>query len=288
MNLAYRIVRAIARAALPVATREKLRGLLHRLRLRVAVARFRAYDARHGYGGQSLVVRIADPLAQLWYDHDWALGTDLELLRSGGKLRPGARVFDVGAHQGVVALMMAGLVGPSGHVIAVDAVPHNVRVARRNVSANGRPQIEVLHAAIGDRDGSVWFSEEWNGWVTAEPGGGVQVESLTIDTLTARYGAPDVLFIDVEGYEIHALRGAAQTIAEHQPDVFVEAHVGVGLQRFGTVEDVLALLPAGYRVFVAPGEAGEFVPIADGRRLLEARCRLVALAPHTTEIMPHD
>jgi hypothetical protein len=47
-------------------------------------------------------------------------------------------------------------------------------------------------------------------------------------------------------------------------------------------------MPAGYQVFVAPGEAGNFVPIADGRPLLAERCRLVALAPRTPEIMPHD
>ena len=197
-------------------------------------------------------------------------------------------MFDIGAHQGVVALMIAGLVGRTGRVIGVEAVPHNVQLARRNATANDCPQIEVVHAAIGDADGSLWFSEEWNGWVSPEPGVGVRVESVMIDTLTARYGAPDVLFIDVEGYEIHALRGAARTLARHAPDLYVEVHVGAGLERFGTVDGVLALIPDGYDTFVAPGEAGEFVPIADGRRLLAERFRLVALAPRTPEIMPHD
>jgi FkbM family methyltransferase len=283
-----RVLGALARALLPAGVRQTLRGRLRRLHLRFIVSRFAAYDARHRYGDQSFVVHIADPLARGWYDHDWDAGTELTLLQSRGRLQPGARVFDVGAHQGVVALMIAGMVGRSGQVIAVEAVPHNALIARRNAAANSAPQLEVVHAAIGDRDGTLWFEEEWNGWVSPQPGIGVQVESVTIDTLTARHGVPQVLFIDVEGYELHALRGAARTLTEHQPDLYVEAHVGAGLERFGSVADLLALIPAGYELFVAPGEAGDFVSLADGRALLDDRFRLVAFAPRTSEIRDHD
>jgi FkbM family methyltransferase len=277
-------VRRAASALLPGAVAEPLRRLLRRL----AVARFRAYDARHVYGGRPLVVHIADPLARGWYDHDWDLGSEITLLQRRGRLRPGARVFDVGAHQGVVALMLAGIVGPEGQVVAVEAVSRNARVAARNAEANGCAQLSVVHAAIGDADGSLWFEDRWNGAVSRQPGVGVRVDALTVDTLAARYGAPDVLFIDVEGFELHALRGAAQTLTSHQPDLYVEAHVGAGLERFGSVADLLALIPAGYELLVAPGEAGDFVSLADGHALLADRFRLVAFAPRTSEIRDHD
>ncbi len=277
-------VRRLASALLPDVVAEPLRRLLRRL----AVARFRSYDARHLYDGRSLVVRIADPLAQEWYDHDGTLSTEILLLRERGRLRAGARVFDVGAHQGVVALLLAGLVGPEGAVVAVEAVAHNARLARRNAEANGLAQIRVVHAAIADAEGTLWFEDRWNGAVSRRPGVGVEVDAVTIDALAVRCGAPDVLFVDVEGFELHALRGAARTLAAHQPDLFVEAHVGCGLERFGTVADLLALIPSGYSVFVAPGEAGDFVPLADGRPLLSARCRVVALSPRIPEITRHD
>lgn len=277
-------LRRAASALLPGAVAEPLRRLLRRL----AVARFRAYDARHVYGGQAFVVHIADPLARGWYDHDWDLGGEIALLQRRGRLRPGARVFDVGAHQGVVALMLAGIVGPAGQVVAVEAVAHNARIATRNAAANGFAQLTVAHAAIGDADGSLWFEDRWNGSVSRQAGIGVRVEAVTIDTLTARHGAPDVLFIDVEGFELHALRGAAQTLTAHQPDLFVEAHVGAGLERFGSVADLMALIPSGYERFVAPGEAGDFVALESGRALMADRFRLVAFAPRTSEIRDHD
>lgn len=274
----------VAAALLPAAVAEPMRRLLRRL----AVARFRAYDARHRYAGRELVVHIADPLARGWYDHDWELGTEIAVLVERGKLRLGARVFDLGAHQGVVALILAGLVGPAGHVVAVDAVAHNVRVARRNASANGGAQLDVVHAAIADEDGALWFEDRWNGAVSRTPGVGVRTEALTIDTLTARYGVPDVLFIDVEGFELHALRGAARTLRAHAPDLYVEVHVGAGLERFGTVDDLLALIPSDYALFAAPGESGDFTPFEAGSPLRTERFRLVALSPRTLETTAHD
>ena len=59
-------------------------------------------------------------------------------------------------------------------------------------------------------------------------------------------GAPDVLFVDVEGYELHVLRGARLTLETHRPDLFVEVHTDAGLERFGDADDLLALIPAGY------------------------------------------
>ncbi len=276
--------RRLASVLLPSVVAEPLRRLLRRL----AVARYRAYDARHLYAGRPLVIHIADPLAEGWYDHDWDLGSEMALLHTRGRLVEGARVFDVGAHQGVVALILAGLVGPQGTVVAVEAVAHNARAALRNAQANQYTQLQVVHAAISDADGTLWFEDRWNGAVSRAAGVGVKTAAVTVDTLAERHGVPDVLFIDVEGYELHALRGAARTLALHRPDLFVEAHVGLGLDHHGTVDDLLALVPPGYEWLVAPGEAGAFVPLAEGRALLADRCRLVALAPRTTEIRDHD
>ncbi len=274
----------VASAVLPAAVAEPLRRLARRL----SVLRFRAYDARHRYGDRELVIHIADPLARGWYDHDWAAGTEMAALRRGGRLRAGARVFDVGAHQGVVALMLSDIVGRAGRVIAVEAVAHNVRQARQNAVANAATQLDVVHAAIADTDGTLWFEDRWNGAVSRTSGVGVRTDAVTIDTLAERYGPPDVLFLDVEGFELHALRGAARTLAEHAPDLFVEVHVGAGLERFGTVDDLLRLIPAGYERLVAPGEEGEFVPIAEGAPLMAERFRLVAFAPRAPDISAHD
>jgi FkbM family methyltransferase len=247
-------------------------------------ARFRPYVARHVYGGRALSVHVTDAMAQGWYDHDWPLLTEMALLAERGRLREGALVFDVGAHQGVVAMMLGDLVGPTGGVVAVEAALHNAEVAWRNVAVNGLTQVLVMHAAGAEAPGVLRFSPRMNGHVAAPEEASVEVRALTIDELTSRHGPPQVLFIDVEGYELHVLRGARETMASHRPDMFIEVHVGAGLERFGTTDDLLALLPTGYEILVAPAEHGAFLPIAAARDVLGQRFRLVALwgsATHT-------
>ena len=55
---------------------------------------------------------------------------ELVLLRESGALRQGSNVFELGAHQGIVALILADAVGPQGTVIAVEAERHNVSLQR--------------------------------------------------------------------------------------------------------------------------------------------------------------
>jgi FkbM family methyltransferase len=240
-------------------------------------ARFRPYIATHVYGRRSLSVHVTDTMAQGWYDHDWPLPAEIGLLAERGRLREGALVFEIGAHQGVVAMMLGDRVGPGGRVVAMEAALHNAEVAWRNVALNDLTQVVVMHAAGADVPGVVRFAPRYNGHIAAPDEASVEVRALTVDELTARDGAPQVLFIDVEGYELHVLCGARHTIASHHPDLFVEVHVGAGLERFGTTEDLLALIPSGYEILVAPAERGSFLPLAVARDVLRHHARLLAL-----------
>ncbi len=240
-------------------------------------ARFRPYVATHAYGRRTLSVHITDAMAQGWYDHDWPLLAEIGVLAERGRLREGALVFDIGAHQGVVAMMLGDLVGPTGGVVAVEATLHNAEVAWRNVELNGLTQVVVLHAAGADAPGALRFSPRMNGHVAAPEEASVEVRALTVDEFTSRQGVPQILFVDVEGYELHVLRGARHTLESHHPDLFIEVHVGAGLERFGTTEDLLALIPSGYEILVARADRGPFLPLAVARDALRHHSRLVAL-----------
>ncbi|HZW34198.1 MAG TPA: FkbM family methyltransferase [Isosphaeraceae bacterium] len=194
---------------------------------------FRPYLVEHEYAGVRLKVRIADPLAGGWYNHRWEPMHEVDLLRSGG-LVPGARVFDVGAHQGVVAMILAHHVGPAGEVVAVEALPHNARMCEVNRDLNGLRQVRVLSAAIADRPGELEITADLNASVRHRESTitTIRVPAVTIDDLADEYGQPDVLFIDVEGYECHALRGARRVLAR-APECYVEIHRGCGLESAG-------------------------------------------------------
>jgi FkbM family methyltransferase len=268
------MLRPLLRRALP----ERLYTSLGLAREALQRARFKSYVATHRYGDGELTVHIADEMGRQWYDHDWSLPAEIGLLAARGRLAPGARVFDIGAHQGVVAMMIGKLVGPKGQVVAVEATEHNAELALRNVASNGLSQVTVLHAAGADAPGELHFAPRMNGHVADEHEASVAVRAITVDELAAEQGVPHVVFIDVEGYELHVLRGAQRTLAEHRPDLFVEVHMGEGLERFGDADDLLALLPANYEVLVSLTEEGPYVPLEQGRAHLRQHSRFVALA----------
>ncbi|MEA2306055.1 MAG: hypothetical protein QOH43_3335 [Solirubrobacteraceae bacterium] len=271
-------LRDVARAVLPAPAHRVLR----RHSVRRQIRTFPPRVVEHEYGGHRLRVALRDPLAEGWYDHDWGLQAEIELLKQG-RLGPGALVFDVGAHQGVVALLLAREVGEHGHVVAVEAEPHNAEVALENKALNDAGNLTVIPAAISDRPGRIFFSEGLNG--TVQPGGRagkVAVEATTIDELATRFGEPDVVFVDVEGFEERALAGARRTLARGRTDVFVELHDRDTLSRAGaSAERVVGhLVEAGCDCRVAATRdgaiTGAFSGLESGLHLRGERCYLVA------------
>lgn len=68
------------------------------------------------------------------------------LVRAG--VGTGGRVLDIGSGAGDVSLLAAGLVGPSGHVVAVDRAAPAVALARARMADAGLAQVEVRHAEL--------------------------------------------------------------------------------------------------------------------------------------------
>ena len=241
------------------------------------VRSFQRHVVSHTYGGFPLQVAIGDPVGMEWYDKDWPLLPELELL-SRHKLKPGARVFDIGAHQGVVAMMISRLVTASGKVVALDPNPTNIELATENCRLNGIDNVTLMQAAAGNCQGSVRFGHHLNDLISQD-GIGYDVDVLTIDFLTSKLGRPDVVFVDVEGFEGEVLKGASVTLDQCVCDWFVEVHMNGSLQGFGwTCEQILAFFPTErYSRFIASEEEGEFVSIESAPHLLRNRFFLIAI-----------
>lgn len=225
---------------------------------------------RHTYEGHPLRVLLGDVVGAMWYDHDWTL-PELPVLLTG-RLKSGSTVFNIGAHQGVVAMVLAQTVGSSGRVVAVEADRFHATLAEANRAANGIEQLVVRHAAVGEVAGPLRH-DATTGAIQLGTGPGNSVPAVTIDELTAAYGAPDVIYMDVEGYEALALRGATATLAAGTVDVLVEVH-GPWLQRYGTaIGDLLQSFPAAtYRSLIF--EEGSTRPLPTDLAAL-ARTRFV-------------
>jgi hypothetical protein len=62
----------------------------------------------------------------------------------------------------------------------------------------------------------------------------INVKQITLDDYVARTGiVPDALTMDVEGAEMRVLQGAAVTLAEHHPQIWVSVHPDLMARDYG-------------------------------------------------------
>jgi FkbM family methyltransferase len=270
-------LRGTAKSVLPRAVTNRIRVAAYRWSLN----RFRPYQVRRIWAGYQFDLWISDPTSKSWYGRDLLEVPPEMSFLAKHHLRSGATVFDCGAHQCVVAMVLAKLVGTTGRVIAVEASPLNYETALRNIKMNDAGNVTAVHAAVSDNLEPIEFNVRGNGQVDDGTGawGKIAVPSVSVDELTRRYGGPDVLFVDVEGFESRVLQGAANTLSRYRPDCFLEMHVGCGLEKFGgSVKSITsALRDLGYTLWMGDPALDTFVPFSADSPLVGKRFFMIAI-----------
>lgn len=158
---------------------------------------------------------IARWVSALVYGRDYEAAYQQGLL---GAVRAGDHVWDVGANRGYYALKFAELVGEGGTVTCFEPNPRNVHALEDLVKEHDT--IGVLAIGLGDADGEVSMLDDGRDTGVAsrvaDTGAGAAAGEVSLaipvrrpDTLLTDRTAvtPNVLKIDVEGYELHVLRG---------------------------------------------------------------------------------
>ena len=181
------------------------------------------------------VIRI-DPRARHLVPHDAEPALFEFLART---IRPGDIVLDVGAFVGIYAVLAARWSGPGGRVVAFEPTPSSAALARRHLAYNGLgpDRVSLVEAAVSDRATRATFHQYdasampyVNSLVAAvdtdAPAVTQQVDVVTIDDVCRELEVvPSVIRMDVQGAEMHALRGARATIrAASRLSLVVEMH----------------------------------------------------------------
>lgn len=155
-------------------------------------------------------------------------------------VRPGDTVIDVGAHIGLLALPIARMVGPEGCLIALEPNKRSAECLRRTLLSNGTGnQSHVIEVAASDENALVDYYIGPNSMLgslimDAEDQPSVKVKSARIDDIIPDDIRIDLVKIDVEGFEIQAIRGMESLIHENR-DIFIIAEFGPShLKKYGT------------------------------------------------------
>jgi FkbM family methyltransferase len=151
-------------------------------------------------------------------------------------LRPSSLCFDIGANLGQKTEVFLAC---GARVIAVEPNPHCRSVLEYNFADNS--QCELVFMAVGPSEGVIELfthladstASARSDWDTKIFGKGrrispVSVPMTTLDTLINRYGRPDFIKIDVEGFETEVLKGLSTPVAliqlEYRTDEITHVH----------------------------------------------------------------
>lgn len=208
------------------------------------------------YFGSRLEVDLEDSLGyRVFFFGVWEPTISFAIQRI---LRPGDTFVDVGANIGYDTLLGAKAVGPTGHVVAIEASPRIVQNLIRNVDLNRETCVRIVNEAVSDRPGTMqlYGGDPTNvGNTSTLPRDGLvfqdEVKAQSLDALLTLEERQKVrlIKIDVEGGEAPILLRLANTLDEYNPElsVIVETtpHEGGSL----LVEAFNAMISKGFRAF---------------------------------------
>lgn len=189
--------------------------------------------------GTPLRFHIGDPTGASWYKKHQLDNEDIRHVETyllGNE--SASTIFEIGCHHGLTTALLSKRL-PNGQVHAFEALPGNLEILKRNMSLNQCDNVVPIGAAVGDRSGEIRMKSKSNSAVLAGAARGQLVPVVSIDDYVDQTRVvPDILKIDVEGFEINVLEGARRTIADRRPAILIEVHTEL-ISRYGKDPDDL-------------------------------------------------
>jgi FkbM family methyltransferase len=140
-------------------------------------------------------------------------------------IQEGDIVYECGSHHGCAAILLSDWVGKNGKVKTFEPNPVNYEISKINLNNNAIENVELIKAAVGIEAGEVQIdtTSSNSSVVTniSRSNSIYSVKMINLDSLEE--SAPNLLKIDVEGYETDVLKGAKR-ILESKPGLAIEIH----------------------------------------------------------------
>lgn len=144
-------------------------------------------------------------------------------------LRTGDRAADIGANIGITSFAMSKLVGPQGHVIAVEPNPDLCANLSASIERSGIDNIRLMRCAVAERADRLTLhvppKNAGKGSLYNRLKGSVakqyEVDVVPLAQVLEECGPLRLMKVDVEGAELHVIRGLRDLPADDLPDVIV-------------------------------------------------------------------
>jgi FkbM family methyltransferase len=172
-------------------------------------------------------------------------------------LSHGSVVIDAGANIGVYSEFLAKCVGSTGAVHSFEPDPANFERLYRALSNRTNVRLNQLAVSDQTRESVLYISEELNVDHRLYPPRGESRRTVTVGcSALDDYMPPgnriDLIKIDIQGHELHALKGAERVLADNPDILLLLEFWPYGLKQAGYSGDELVtfLRERGFSLFV--------------------------------------
>lgn len=164
-------------------------------------------------------------------------------------LEKGDTFIDAGAHLGTVALTASKVVGNSGKVIAIEPHPKTFSYLKDNTALTFHKNIKLMNAGVGEKEGFMFLSSSYVSDMNHIGGSGIRVRMMTLKSLCSDIKKISLLKLDVEGFELQAMRGFGNDLQKAEGILFESSPSS--FERYGyTLRDIaLYLQMRGYSLY---------------------------------------
>lgn len=205
-----------------------------------------------------LLVNVSDYIGSAIYEEGLY---DLDLIWFLRKyLRKGDVFCDVGANIGDTSCITSRFVGEKGYIYAFEPSTDNYKMLCANIQINNIRNMYPSRIGIGSGNlvAYIYVRDPSNrgadsialkkGFETCEA---VQVKSIDFLMENNELKTPNVIKIDVEGYELEVLRGATDLLKSKQPPILILEHANVNEERYNGKEifNFIKEVNSSYRIY---------------------------------------
>src|SRR5438034_8017739 len=156
----------------------------------------------------------------------------------------GAIVADVGANIGIYSQFLSSCVGPTGLVHSFEPSPDNFR--RLSAATRDLSNVRLTQAVVGERSGEckLYVSDKLNVdhrayKADADSRRSVPTDIVALDDYFKPGQRVDLIKMDIQGYELHALRGAQRVLQENSDINLLLEFWPAGLEQAGVSWETL-------------------------------------------------
>ena len=174
-------------------------------------------------------------------------------------LKKNMKIFDIGANIGFYVLMESKLIGDNGKIVAVEPVPENLELLKKNLELNNDKITKTIQVGLSDQSEekkNFFLSDhsnlgsliQLNNSINSKNIKKIKIKTLSLKKLISKTFVPDFIRMDIEGHEVSVLNNLSKLKLKKYPIICFETHKSKYTKKNSMKSALKKLFKIGYKV----------------------------------------